>query len=322
MSGRGIWAHLALLGIATGASIHVWTRDKKPAAAATEVTVWNARPSDVARVSYESKTKRLVLEGKADAEGRWYLGTAEPRGTPDGGAPPAKTTFASVSGGEKIAGALAPLKALREIGRIEATRESEFGLKDSQTTLAVAVAGKERTLAVGDAAPGGGGRYARDEATGTVYALKDELFRDLESGEGMLTEREMHGFKDSDVRSVRIVSGDRKREIVRSGPESKRIWADPGHPEDADETFTNWMAKVDRLKPVEYLATEPTAPSLVVRLEVSAKGSQNAFFEIAKVPGNAGKSDFLVRSERTRLWAKTHASLGEQVEQDLGSVLK
>jgi hypothetical protein len=39
------------------------------------------------------------------------------------------------------------------------------------------------------------------------------------------------------------------------------------------------------------------------------------------VPGEKG-SDYLIRTEQTRWYVKVLSSVGEQLEQDLGSVLK
>jgi hypothetical protein len=205
-------------------------------------------------------------------------------------------------------------------------------VKDPEGTLSVTIAGKDHKLAIGAHTPGGGDRYVRDETSGVVYVVKADVTRDLESGEATLTEREPHEFKDPDIESIRVLARGKTREVLRRGPPSKRIWADASDPEKADETVSNWVAKVDRLRPGEYPTAQPSAPDLVVRIEYKVKGSQGAFFEIAKVPAappaagtpSASTSawDFVVRSERTREWAKVATSVGEQVEQDLASVLK
>ena len=340
MIGRAIGSHVTLLVVAAAAAVFVWTRDKQAAVSAGEVTVWNGRPADVERLSFDSKARKLSLEARKDGQGTWWLGTSEtmPAAAPDAGPPaPAKVTrFVSVGAAEKVVAGLAPLKALREVGRIDENRSAEFGLKEPAGTLTVVVGGKARTLTLGDAMAaqmGGGARYLRDDASATVYAVRPEVTRDLEYGETSLIDRETHGFKDADVEGVRISAHGKSRDILRRGPESKRIWADPADPEKGDETVSNWLAKVDRLKPTEYPDPQPTAPEPIARIDYSVKGTKGAFLEIAKVPSPppvvsvtpappAPKSDYLVRSERTRLWAKVYAPVGEQVEQDLGSVVR
>jgi hypothetical protein len=336
MMGRGIGAHVALLVVAAGASVVVWTRDKKPAVSVGEVTIWNGRADDVTRIALESKAKRVSLEGRSDAQGRWYLGTSEALPAADAQAadagtasPPKVVSFVSVAQGNKLAEILAPLKGVREVGKIGADRAVEFGIKEPDGTLSVTVAGRERRLTLGAHTPGGGDRYVRDEASSTVFVVKGEVTRDLESGEATLSERDVHAFKDADLESIRVAARGKSREVVRRGPESKRIWADPSDPEKADETVSNWVAKLERLRPTEYLGTEPNAPELVVRIDYKVKGARGVFLELAKTPNPAGaapsataKFDFVVRSERTRNWAKVYAPVAEQVEQDLASILR
>jgi hypothetical protein len=335
--GRAILPHLVLLAIAASASISVWTRDKKPVVNVGEVTVWNARAADVRRIAFESKSKKVSLEARNDAQGRWFYGVSETQSPqmPDAGAPaPAKVaSFVSVTQGNKVADSFAPLKALREVGKIGDDRAAEFGLKEPDGSLSVAIGGSERKLTIGAHTPGGGDRYVRDDGSSIVYVVKGDVTRDLESGDSALSEREAHGFKDVDLESVRILARGKSREVLRRGPESKRIWADPSAPDKADETVSNWISKVDRLRPVEYLREQPNSPEPVVRIDYKVKGVSGAFLEVAKVPStppppvpnqtaSAPKNDYIARTERTRQWAKVNGPVGEQVEQDLGSILR
>ena len=106
--------------------------------------------------------------------------------------------------------------------------------------------------------------------------------------------------------------------------EKKSGWADPATPTKLDETVGNWMSKLERLKVQEYVEA-PAAPlrreDAVVRVEYFAGGKAIGFVELYKVPGEKS-SDYLVKSERTRWAAKVLTSAAEQVDQDLGSVLK
>jgi hypothetical protein len=343
--GRGLATHFLLLVVAAGAAVFVWTRDKKPAVSLGDVTIWSGRPAEVSRIAFDAKSKKISLEARSDAQGRWFLGTAETPATPDAhaadaGLPaapaaPKVVTFVSVGQTTKLVEALAPLKGVREVGRIGDDRSAEFGLKDPDGTLSVTMAGKERRLTLGGHTPGGGDRYVRDDASTLVYVVKGDVTRDLEAGEGALSERDLHEFKDGEIDSIRVVARGKSREVLRRGPESKRIWADPSDPEKADETVSNWIAKVDRLRPTEYLGgAESSVPEQVVRIDYKARGAQGAFLEIAKIPAvppavppqNApspgSKFDFVVRSERTRQWAKVYTPVAEQVEQDLGSIVR
>jgi Domain of unknown function (DUF4340) len=327
MIGRGIWLHVTLLLVAAMSAIYVWTRDKKAASAATaDVTVWSGRAEVIESIAFQSKTKSVSLAARKDGQGVWFFGTVTTNPpTADGGAPvaPKPVTFASVGAADKVAHALAPFRATREIGRVGNDRAAEFGLRDPDGTLDVSVGGQKHRLTLGGPAPGGKDRYVKDDASGIVYAAKGDFVRDIEAAESALVERELHEFKDPDVQSARIVAHGKSREVLRRGPDGKRIWSAPAAPDQADETLANWMAKIERLRPNEYLPEPKSPPESVVRVEYKAKGVQGAFVELAKLPSEgSAKPDYVVRSERTRLWAKVPPSAGEQVEQDLDSVVK
>jgi hypothetical protein len=325
MMARGLWVHLGLLVASIAASLWVWTRDPQSTIApVATVTAWNGRPDDVRSIAFDSPAKTVSIEPRTDTRGRWYFGTAESklRIAVDGGlsSTPKPVVFASVEPAQKIVDALAPFKALREVGRIDAARSEEFGFKEPASTLVVTIGGAEHRLALGGPTPNGNDRYVRDETTSIVYSTRGDFLRDIELGEMGLSERDLHDFQDPEILSVRIVGAGKSREALRRGPATKRIWADPASPDKPDETVSNWLNKVDRLRPTEYVADLPASREPVARLDYKVKGEDGTFFEITKIPGAAGKFDYYVRSEHTRLWGKVHGPLGEQVEQDLGSV--
>jgi hypothetical protein len=331
---RGPLVHLAVLAVSAAAAIGVWTRDKEPKALAQgDVTVWSGRASDVERITYESKTRKVDLTAKSDAVGRYFVGTAErepPSPTPaaDGGAPPpapprTTTTLLSVGGADKLATALSPLRALRALGRVGDDRAAEFGLAEPDGTVSFKVAGAEHKLLLGGVTPGGGDRYVKDPASGEVYVLKGEPLRSLESAESSLMERELHEWKDGDVTALKIVAGSKARELVRGGTDAKKFWADAAKPEENDETLGNWMSKLDRLRPLEFTAAPPEGRETVVRLDYKASRKDLGFALVVKTRATEpGKFDYFLQTERTRLFAKVAAGLGEQLDQDLGSAVK
>jgi hypothetical protein len=122
MKVRSLPLHGALLVLSVIAAVLVWTRDKQAKALSQgELVVWSGRSTDVSRVLYEGKTRKVTLEAKRDALGRYFVGVEEkdapkPAGMADAGAdagsaPAAEritVTFVSVESGDKLAEALAP----------------------------------------------------------------------------------------------------------------------------------------------------------------------------------------------------------------------
>lgn len=348
---RGIYVHLGLLVAAVLAAVLVWTRDKQPKALSPDsVVVWPGRAADVTRIALEAKGKKVSLEAKNDDLGAYYVGSIEKEaapppapardaGAPDGAAPapepalaPTRTTieFVSVSAATKLAESLAPLRAIRALGKIGADRDAEFGLNEPEGTVTVQVRDTERKLLLGAPTQGGGDRYVRDPATQEVYVVEGDILRDLESADAKLVERELHEWKEADITSAEVSAGDRKRSMVRAGPEGKQFWADPASPDAKDETLANWVVKLDRLRPTQFVLNAPDTKQPVLRVDYTGKSGKLGFVELVKIPPAApalpdaqpGKPDYLIRTERTRQFAKVITSSAEQVEQDVTSILK
>jgi hypothetical protein len=335
---RSIFVHAGLAVTAAVVALGVWTRDKQPKALVqSDVTIWQGKPKDVESIVYEGKKKRVELTSKKDDLGRYFVGSIEkekaaPKPPGDAGAPepePAAaektvTGLVSIAPAEKLLDVLAPLKAIRAVGQVPPDREAEFGLTEPDGTLIVKFGGAERKLLFGGATPGGGDRYVRDPANGEVYVVKGQVFRDVDGAESSLMERELHEWKDTEVAIAKITAGGKTRTVVRGGTEAKRFWADEAAKETADETIGNWMSKVDRLRPTEYLPTAPDPRETVVRIDYSgAGGGALGHLEIVRGPaGDTGKPQYFVLTERTRLHGKVTGSVGEQVEQDVASIVK
>jgi hypothetical protein len=329
---RSIFVHAGLLVTAAVIAAGVWTRDKQPRALVqSDVTIWQGKPKDVEGIVYEGKKKRVELSSKKDALGRYFVGTIEkekmaPKPAPDAPDPAAEKTvtgLVSITPAEKLVDILAPLKAIRAVGQVPADREPEFGLNEPEGTLIVKLGTAERKLVIGGATPGGSDRYVRDPASGEVYVVKGQVFRDVDTADSALMERDLHEWKDVEIAGAKIIAGDRSRTVVRGGPESKRFWADEAAKETADETIGNWMSKVDRLRPTEYLQAPPEPRETVVRIEYAGAGGALGYLEVIRGPtGDSGKPQYFVLTERTRLHGKVTGSVGEQVEQDVATIVK
>jgi len=311
------FAALVLGGLSAG---FVFSREKTPLSyVESTAVIWNGRPSELSRIVYENPSRRLTLEAKEDAGQRWFLGSAQPLPASS----PAKT-FPAVTTVNKLTESLASLHATRAFGKLEAPRAAELGLDKRDTSLTVVVGGKEHKLFVGASSPGATDKYVVDAANDQVYSVKIEPFQDLEAGDSRLMEHDQHDFKDLDIVSAKIVSRDKARTVISSGPEGKRFWADPADREKADETVVNFMQKIDRLRANEYASKQPDNAQLVARIEYTGSGKRKGFFELLKSPSSEGadKFDYWMTTEHLRLYGKMPQASGEPIEQDIGSVVR
>jgi hypothetical protein len=338
---RSVIVHVALLLVAALSAFLVWTR-KEPVVAGTvqKVQVWPGVPDEVERIEWAGKTK-VSLEARKDKVGRYFVGALDKSvvvlkpgpdnssdpdaGTGDSNKPKHETIrFVSVESAGKLAESLAPLKALRSLGKLEDSRFAEFGLKEPDGTLKVSIGGKLHTLVVGAATPGGADRYAREAETGLGYAVPGDLVRSLEFADSRLSERSLHHFEDKEITRARISKADRARELV-SVEGKKNAWANPQTPSSQDETAGNWMSKLETLAISDFVEQPPKAlapDTLVVKVDYFRGTKPRGFLELYKTQGDDGKPDYLVRTEYLRWYGKLRRGSADQVQQDLPSVLK
>ena len=335
---KGLLVHLALLGVAGVVALGVWTRDDQAQMAAkpTDVEVWSGGPDSVTALSFESSTRKVRIEPKKDALGRWYVGTVDkdepsivqpPHGAADAGAPPNATKhetvrFVGVKAADEFIKALAPLRAIRAVGKIQGARAEEFGLDKPDGTLKITVGGKEQSLVIGAAAPAGSERYAKSPA-GDVYAISGDVVQNLQFAETRLVERDLQDFKPDAVSNVKVSKGSKSRELTRV-PEKVEGWGDVATPTKLDETAGNWMAKLGRLHVqdwVEKPSTPPGPDNLVVTVAYFAGKKPLGTLELYKLPAERG-NEYLARTAYGRWYARVVLSSAEQVDQDVASVLK
>lgn len=334
---KGQLLHLGLLGVASVLALGVWTRDDegKLALKPSEVEVWGGSPDQVSALSFESATRKVRIEPQKDALGRWYVGSVEkdevspltsPHGGDAGAAPPApkhtSIRFVSMKATDDLLKTLAPLHALRAVGKLEGSRAEEFGFDKPEGTLRLTVDGKPQSLLIGSATPGGSERYAKS-GSGDVFAISGDVVQNLLFSESRLPERELQPFKPDEATRVRLSKAGKTRELTRV-PDKKEGWADSATPSKLDETAGNWMTKLSRLHVQDWIE-KPTQPvgadNSVVHVDYFAGSKSLGSLDLYRVAGEKG-NEYLARSEYGRWYARVVTSSAEQVDQDSASVVK
>jgi hypothetical protein len=338
---KGQIVHLGALGIASVLALGVWTRDDdaKLSNQSTQVEVWGGDPDAVSALSYESTTRKVRLEPKKDALGRWYVGTVEkdePAAAPPpnphgaGGAPAAEaaatkhttTRFVGVKAADELLKNLAPLRALRAVGKVEGNRAEEFGLDKPEGTLKLTIGGKPQSLVIGGATPGGTERYAKSQS-GDVFAISGDIVQGLLFADSRLPERDLQPFKPEEATRVKVSKAGKSRDLSRV-PDKNEGWADSATPTKLDETAGNWMSKLGRLHVqdwVEKPSATPEPQNLVVRVDYFAGSKALGSLELYKLPAEKG-NEYLAKTEYGRWFAHVIPSAAEQVEQDSASIVK
>jgi hypothetical protein len=223
---------------------------------------------------------------------------------------------------------VAPLKAVRRLGKLAPSQLGDFELADPSSRLEITHARGKRVIRIGGRTFGGGNHYyVIDEQTREAFLLGASIVRDLEMAQSRLFQRELHDFEITDVASVVINAPGRRRTLEhrdRQNPQT-RSWVAPDATEASTSTelYDNWMRQLERLRALAYPAAgegpRPDAPP-VVRIDYRGEGgSAIGFLEVTG--GGSPEAELYGRSEATRVWVQLSRSVAEQVVQDLEEVL-
>jgi len=338
---RGLGVHLILLATSVSAAFAVW-RVSKPTTELErgEIVIWKAQPEDIQRVVFEAPNRKTTIEVKRDAVGTYFLGEYQliilpgedfptPSGTTqmrnDSDQPHLlRQSFVSTKAGLKLVSDLAPLKALLAVGRVPKNQLAEFGLDAPKRRAIVTIRNVEHRLEFGDETLGEKQQYVLDPRTEQVYVLLGDLARDISEADTRLPDRDLHAWDPTMPTAARITGMLGARTLARGGPKGNRFWARSESASDKDLTATNWMSKIDQMRP-ELFDPNAGERQLLLRIDYELAGSKLGFFELLKGPQQKqaqGPSQYWLRTEQTRLPANIVSEQGEQIEQDAKSVLK
>lgn len=321
------WVHVGLFVLASVLSLVALSKHEEPSEGReVAAELWPGRPEDVTSVSYDSDERTVRVVAEHDNYGRYYVVTVHrspKQSDADAGVsraePPEDRQFVSVDAAKSVVDEVAPMKSYRNIGRIDAKRAPEFGLDKPDAHITVVVGKKSHRLTLGSVTPGSGDYYARDDATGLVHAISAELVNRLKYAESRMPERALHDFEEQEANRVRISAGGKVRQLVRIEDKSG-AWAELATPQQLDETAGNWLAKVARLRPSIWHQEPGDIGSPLFRIDYSDKNKPLGFVELYRTSPKDKK--YLARSELSRWYVEVPKSLGEQIEQDLGAVVK
>jgi hypothetical protein len=344
MIAKGLFVHVGILAVAAGLAYRSWTADGTTAPKTGETELWAGSPDQVREIRYESKAGSLALQPHEDKAGKYFVGTTvkNPQPTPPAPAPsasqsidgkdkapekpaePKTASFIATKDGEELVKMVAPLRALRVLGKVTDAQKTDFGFDKEEGKLSVKYGDQERMLVFGGTTPGGADYYAKDVATGNAYVVAGNIVRDLTNADQRLVEHKLHAWDEGAAKRMKITAGTATRELVRN-PDKKDAWTKPDAPTEKDETASNWLTKIDRLRTTSYegdaLHPPPAPADYVFKIEYFDERKPIGFVELVRHPAEDGKVDYVARTEQTRWYATVLRSQGEQIDQDLKSVV-
>lgn len=357
MKGLAVHAVLALAGLLF--AYQTWTR---PAVVEEQPQPYEAvellacKPEQLERLEVDFATHSVLLVPEKGPSGTRYWFTSSPPASKlkelaeqsaDAGAPdkdPASKTVRKVEATEPVTflgndlvpellTAIMPLRPLRDLGKIDASRDAEFGFDKAGTTFKASCGGQSITLTLAGRTYGKNDSYARDTKTGKTYLLFGRPFIDLQTAQSKLMQSGLHTFALADVDEAVIKAGDQTRTLMQRDRAIKgqAQWVDAAKPDQRNEAFGNWFERVGKLRVRKYLArgakpgdelTDPhAAPEPVLEIEYKLEGQPKGKLEVARVTSESGERSYYGKSETSEVWATLFDTLVKEIETDLPLVV-
>jgi hypothetical protein len=324
--GAAIQGGLAAVGLLLAYT--TWQRE--PERAPGEATVIDVAKSDISKIRFEEGAKWVEIEPKGkDDDGKdvvWVRTSAKP--SP---APAPERLVRGNPGADKLLDKLAPLRATRALGVLDAAKLKELTLDAPKKKLTINARGVTHVFDVG-APTGVSDPYVKDGKDGRVYVLGSGIISDLDSAAVRLVDRRLHSFEPLDWNGLTVTAGAKKRELVQQGEKQVELKLLSKKTQKPDTEAKNWHDKVFRLVVTEVLGQgekpEAGEPQPLLKLEYTNKGKPRGWLEIgrapAPIPANtsmpAPNGALYARSERTAGWMKL-AGTAEDVVKEADKVV-
>lgn len=332
--------HGGLLVAALLLAYFTWTKSDEVKRDAGKEIVWKHPADSVTQITYadDKRTNELIKK-----DGQWWGKDTRGLGTP-------KESVAEYPVSRKEAESLqvgfSEMRALTDLGIVDEARKSELGLDKPKSTITVTLAGQNKTLQLGEFVSGGVDYYALDESSGKAYAIVGKVINSVKSGKSTLAVRKLHYFDSDDMSKIVFAHMGKVISVVRSETTNEqgkklKIWADEKSPDKADQTLSNFVSLVEKMRPTEFKERLPGAALLMTTKYVGPTGTLLETMSLYKLeepqppkmsepkPGDDKKTfvrqpvpqpskvNFYIQSETTRMFGKVTKIAAEKVEQNL-----
>jgi hypothetical protein len=225
---------------------------------------------------------------------------------------------------EKSVERLLPMRAERVLPSLDPQNQKQYGL-DGERRLRLELGSQTISLVVGNETYGGLTTYLHQEPNGPTFLLSSALLRAFDVSGLRYLERRIVSLGRKEVASIVVTAQSVSRTLLHADGDKVAdgdTWADQATPNQPNELYKNWMAKVFRLQVAAYLHDESTlVPVEVMKIEFSSGHNTLDTLEMASMKAPDGKTDYLARSSFTGSWVKLVRATAEEVVTDLPSIV-
>lgn len=279
---RSVLIYATLLLLSSGASWLHYTREQG-AAPKEGVVLLDLKRDALQQIVYASPDLTVTFEIRKDDLGTygWVTINEKRKKKVDGQETVEEVTtrFKAGATGDKLIEGWAPLMALRELGRVEDKIET-FGLSKPDTTLTVQSSGRTSVLDLGGETYGTKDRYVRDQATGVVFVLDDEVIKNFKLAKSKLRDNLVTSPKKEEITAFEVTRAGATIAWEQRNIEDRAaaFWTRKGGDGSKDETFSNWLDKLLKIRSTDYVqpGAEPAdlQPALTLRITPVGKPAE------------------------------------------------
>jgi hypothetical protein len=303
--------------------------------------ILDVEPDQLGRLAFDTGKKQVVAVSRKGGgftmtiTEQTHKPVAKPKEEPGAGDAPDKksavqmvtetnvTSYRASHEFEKVLDRLLPLRAERDLGKVDEKKLSQFGMVEAGRTLIVEAKSQKVTYRIGSQTPGGATNYVHEQPDGPIYLISSTLIRSLDVRATRYLERRLVGVDKQDVERVVVGTLMVNREFMQQKREKRSVWVPADSPDTTNDLFANWVDRVFRLGATEYLAQDPVPPPRSeLKLSYFKGNKQLDELELASAEAGEGLRDFFARSTFTAGWVKLRRQDAEAVVSDLSSILE
>ncbi|TSC34006.1 hypothetical protein [Corallococcus sp. Z5C101001] len=309
-------------GAAEGAALDAGAPGRAPFDAGSLAQVSAGGPAGASDAGAHAHANAGTLEGATETGDHAHANAGPPASAAAAGAfsapvpPPRELRGNDVA--LKLFSRLAPLRAQRDLGVMDATKLGEIGLASTERGLTLTLDGTPKSFRLAAPVSGWGAPYLQRVSDGRVFLLGPSLLPDLEAASSRLVDRRMHTFDVDGFDRVIISAGSTSRAFLASGKPPGAVQLTPvSAPGTPDEFARNWHDRLWRLTPVELLGRGESPPGLpsapAFRVEYQRGDKPVGELAMAKAPDGS----WYARTEFTPGWTRMGGGLEPLAEEAL-----
>jgi hypothetical protein len=301
--------------------IAAWTSMPHSGADDSRKSIFSVDPDKVGEISLKGAESSTLF--KPFGKNRFWITTDRSRD-------PVKEEFLGSPNTKDVLALLNPLQAIREIGKVEADKRSEYGLGDKQVVRQLSVVdtkGKEIFSAkLGKQAYGTRNVFASIGKDESVVLLPGDLISDLEKPEARLYERQIATVVYDELTGAEIASGEQKLTLSHTKRDDKGqlLWTLAEGKDGAVGTYKSWFDRLSKLRVSNYVAVDQQEEIQKIQpfLEVRLEGTPDSETLQFRKRGAADKEEYFVTSSILSAVAQLPAARMQPIEKDLPNLFK